>query len=473
MPFSRIGGVFLDVCPKPMGGPIRGSIHLTRRSQRIDRLWLRLRLLVTLGVLEHPVLSDHSFPGGWWARKRQTGFLGKNRPMMPFRSLEGRIVDLNDVLPCLGLLLASGLTAPLLAQGEAAGPALRVHLRLAPDQGSTRHSEGDLLRLADGRLLFVWTRFEAGTGGDHDPACLVASTAPSPEGPWSEPRVVVAPSDGLNVMSVTLRRLPDGRIALFHLRKRSLTDCRPVVRFSSDEAETWSAPVEIVPSDDVGYDVLNNDRVLQLEDGTLLVPIARHAGNGVGERFEAAGRLRVHRSTDGGATWLTGAWAPETPGVVLQEPGLFAEGDELLMHARSDAGAHHLARSADGGRSWSQPRLWTLRSPLSPATIERLPGGDLLAVWNEPADGVDAARAPRTPLVAARSADGGRSWGPRRVLLDDPHGWYCYGALLVEGPRMLLATCAGDRRTGNGLQTTVLGEAPLPDQATPLPDSDR
>jgi len=32
----------------------------------------------------------------------------------------------------------------------------------------------------------------------------------------------------------------DGRIALFYMLKNSLSDCRPVVRFSADEAKTWS-----------------------------------------------------------------------------------------------------------------------------------------------------------------------------------------------------------------------------------------
>ena len=281
-------------------------------------------------------------------------------------------------------------------------------------------------------------------------------------GTWSKPRTVVAPRDGMNVMSVTLRRLPDRRIALFYLRKRSLVDCQPMVRFSSDEGLSWSEPVAIVPEDDVGYDVLNNDRVLLTGSGGLLVPVARHAGSGMTPAFNPAARLRCYHSSDGGSSWTCGEWAPEVPGVVLQEPGLVLATDgSLLMYARTNAGTQYLARSSDGGRSFQPPRPWSLRSPLSPASIHRLEDGRLLGVWNEPPESVDASRAPRTPLVAAVSSDDGATWGKRLPLFQHEDGWYCYVSIDQVGEQLLLTTCAGDRRTGNGLETLVVVELPL------------
>ncbi len=376
---------------------------------------------------------------------------------------EGSLPEIADILLWGGVFWLLGLALPGCVQSDGGAAPPMVHLELAPDGTSTRHSEGDLIRLTDGSLFLVWTRFTAGRGGDHDPASIVGARVMDPADTWPAPRVLVDADGGLNVMSVTLRRMRDGRLALFYLRKSSLTDCRPVVRFSVDEGLSWGSSVEIIENDDVGYDVLNNDRVLQGSDGSLVLAVARHAGNGMDETFDAHGRLRCHRSEDGGRTWVAGAWAPAVDGVALQEPGLFETDTGLCLHARTDAGVQYLARSIDGGMTWSTPKPWTLRSPLSPATIERLPDGDLLAIWNEPGPEVsDPASAPRTPLVAARSSDDGVSWGPRSVLLDDPDGWYCYVALLVEGEHMLLATCAGDRREGNGLEKTILIEAPLP-----------
>ena len=382
---------------------------------------------------------------------------------METSGLEGSVPEIVDIVLWGAILWLVGLALPGCVAPDRGTSVPVIHLKLTPDATSTRHSEGDLVRLKDGSLLLVWTRFEAGHGGDHDPASIVGAQVGHPADPWPAPRVLVEADGGLNVMSATLRRLSDDRLALFYLRKSTLTDCRPVVRFSTDEAATWGPPVEIVEADDVGYDVLNNDRVLECADGSLVLAVARHAGHGMTETFNAHGRLRAHRSVDGGRTWTAGDWAPTVEGVALQEPGLFETKGALCLHARTDAGVHYLARSEDGGSSWSTPEPWTLRSPLSPATIERLPDGDLLAIWNEPGPEVlEPSSAPRTPLVAARSADDGASWGPRSVLLDDPDGWYCYVAVLVADDRMLLATCAGDRREGNGLQTTFLLEAPLP-----------
>jgi len=49
------------------------------------------------------------------------------------------------------------------------------------------------------------------------------------------------------------------------------------------------------------------------------------------------------------------------------------------------------------------------------------------------------------------------------VLFDHPRGWYCYVALLAEEDGMFLATCAGDRSSGNGLETLVVLASPLPE----------
>jgi hypothetical protein len=368
-------------------------------------------------------------------------------------------------------MLALGLLAGLLLAfatlpdepAEPASEAIRRCLLLPPGPGNPRNSEGDLLRLEDGTLLFCWTRFKSGRGSDHDPASLAMVVSRDDGASWSEPREVVHASDGMNVMSVTLRGLGHERIALFYLHKRSLLDCRPVVRFSEDAGATWGEPVQIVPEDDVGYDVLNNDRVLIDRQGAMIVPIARHAGVGVGDSFQPNGRLRCHRSEDGGKTWRTGAWAPDAGSVILQEPGLFECMDgSIRMFARTDAGRQFIMTSRDGGRTFTAPLPWTLRSPLSPATIERLPSGELLAIWNEPADRESGGNAPRTPLVAARSSDEGTTWGEPIVLFDHANGWYCYVALLVEGERMFLATCAGDRSTGNGLETTAVLISPMP-----------
>src|SRR5213076_112701 len=78
----------------------------------------------------------------------------------------------------------------------------------------------------------------------------------------------------MNVMSASLVRLSDG-IGLVYLRKNSLTDCRAYLRVSKDEGKTWGPPTLCMPTP--GYLVVNNDRVVRLASGRLVIPAARHA----------------------------------------------------------------------------------------------------------------------------------------------------------------------------------------------------
>ena len=116
------------------------------------------------------------------------------------------------------------------------GAEIETALVLAPGDNNPRNSEGDFIPLKDGRILFVYTRFTGGKGSDHDKAELVSRVSANGGKTWSEKdELVVANEGGWNVMSVSLLRLANGQIALFYLRKNSLTDCRPLVRLSSDE----------------------------------------------------------------------------------------------------------------------------------------------------------------------------------------------------------------------------------------------
>ena len=103
-------------------------------------------------------------------------------------------------------------------------------------------------------------------------------------------------------MSVSLLRLQDDRIALLYLRKNSWTDCRPWMRVSSDEARTWSEPQEIIPERESGYYVVNNDRMIQLTSGRLLIPAAQHSDSS-DEKFNGQGTLVCYFSDDGGSHW--------------------------------------------------------------------------------------------------------------------------------------------------------------------------
>ncbi len=365
-----------------------------------------------------------------------------------------------NVGTCLAAVAVTVACALSAAAGIVPDESLAV-LDLPPGDANPRNSEGDFVPLNDGRILFVYTHF-TGSGSDFGSAHLAGRYTSDRGKTWTDDAIVVPNEGGMNVMSVSLLRLANGEIALLYLRKNSRSDCRPVLRISTDEATTWSDPVEIV--DTLGYFVVNNDRLVQLKNGRLLVPTARHSLPG--KEFQGRGAALCYRSDDSGHTWRpsdTILEAPEDSKTGLQEPLVVELSDgRVWMLARTDQGCQMQSFSDDGGITWSPVNRTDIISPVSPATVERIPGtDDVLMVWNDHR-GIDPALAgKRTPLTAAVSHDDGATWEHRLVLEDLPTGWYCYTAMLFTGNDVLLEYCAGDTAHEGGLSRARIVRVPI------------
>ncbi len=334
-------------------------------------------------------------------------------------------------------------------------------LVLNPGEDNPRNSEGDFIALKDGRLLFVYSHYYGESSSDHATAFLAGRYSSDQGETWTTEDEEILPNEGgMNVMSVSLLRLQNGDIALFYLRKNDTDDCIPMMRISKDETKTWSEPIPCI-TDKEGYFVLNNDRVIQLADGRLLLAVARHAGPGM--EWSGKGDIFSYYSDDNGQTWQSSEEVPNPEGIVLQEPGVVELKDgSILMVIRSNAGVQCYSYSRDRGKTWSEVEKSTLVSPVSPATIERIPGtGDLLAVWNNNlSEDPDRAKL-RTPLNAAISRDEGKTWENVKTLEDDPDGWYCYIAMEFVGEEVMLGYCAGNRPAGTGLSVTNLSKVSM------------
>lgn len=364
-----------------------------------------------------------------------------------------------NILICSGLL-AAALPPPLAAQRLTQNPPLMgatVLKLLPPSPGNPRNTEGAFVTLKDGRILFAYSRFAG--GDDNDAATIVARFSPDGGKTWSESDTpVVDKEGGMNVMSVSLLRLKDGRIALFYLRKNSVADCRTYLRYSSDEGKTWSAPTLCIPEQ--GYFVLNNDRVIQLRSGRLVSPVAWHKEkNG---KYGSRGTAMAYLSDDAGKSWRRSRTELECPtpsNAGFQEPGVVELKDgRIMMFIRTQLGSQYLSYSTDGGDTWSEAQPSTIQSPLSPASIKRIPStGELLMVWNDHSTIDPSYRAAdlgerrtggkRTPLTVAVSRDEGKTWIQAHDLLASPTGWYCYTAIHFVGSSVLLAFASG----GDGL----------------------
>lgn len=332
-------------------------------------------------------------------------------------------------------------------------------LSLPARPGNPRNSEGSFVTLRDGRILYAWSRYTGDSWSDHARADIAVIASADGGRTWGEHRILVPNEGRCNVMSVSLLRLQDGRIALFYLQKNTALDCRMRVRFSVDEAQTWSDPVLCQPGP--GYFVTNNDRVVQLRCGRLLVAAGYHRAKAADGAIDGGITMFSEAcffwSDDGGASWQESPQRLRVAADIesgLQEPGVIERSDgSLYGWARTTDGWQWEFESRDRGETWSLPRRSLFAAPCSPMSIKGIaPGPRWLAVWNNPAVLVTPETAfannsswGRTPLALATSRDEGRTWSKPVLLENDPARGFCYIAIHPVGDTVLLAYCCGGR----------------------------
>jgi len=345
---------------------------------------------------------------------------------------------------------------PVLCQNQKMGNEglQKIVLQLSPGSNNPRNSEGDFVTLKNGRILFIYTHYTGSSTSDFAPAYLAGRFSDDGGNTWSKEDFPVVENEGeMNVMSVSLLRLQNGNIALFYLRKNSLDDCIPMMRISTDEAKTWSSHIACI-ADRKGYFVLNNNRVIQLKNGRLLMAVAFHEKK-EGIEFNGNGRLFSYYSDDNGTTWQCSNEVENPSGVVAQEPGVIELKDgTIMMYIRASGGFQQLSRSKDRGQTWSPMVASNIHSPLSPATIARIPStGDLLLVWNNNDGNNPLIKGRRTPLTVAISKNEGKIWENVTDIETDPSGWYCYIAIHFTKKDVLLSYCSGRNQLA---ETTIL-----------------
>jgi photosystem II stability/assembly factor-like uncharacterized protein len=221
-------------------------------------------------------------------------------------------------------------------------------------------------------------------------------------------------SDG----GVSFLRLKDGRLAaLLHRHVKDLHGGGlPAISFSKDDGATWT-PARLVGEPEGVWYVMN-ERLIQLRNGRLLVPVAHMPkGSGLYEGDKNIGLCFF--SDDSGETWKrsrTPAKLEDARG--MAEPCVAEVGERVLMLARTGSGFHYASWSDDGGDTWSNPEPTTLESACSSLTLKSLPDGRLIVFYNYAKPLKAGAFFPRTPLCYAVSGDGGKTWS-LPVIVDD------------------------------------------------------
>ena len=273
-------------------------------------------------------------------------------------------------------------------------------LDLAPSLTNNRNSEGSFITLKNGNILFVYTRYRGAGHGDECTADLYGMISSDGGESFGEPFSVFSCEDvgADNIMSVSLLRMANGDIGLFYLQKHNTEMfCLPYLTRSSDEGRTWHGHTKCVKND--GYYVLNNDRVIRLEGGRLLMALAKHSSgkNPDGKRFFGEGAVYILASDDDGRTWDPLAENIKLPFTVwndrgagklwssssAMEPGLIQlENGLIWCYIRTTVGRQYEMFSEDNGQTWTVPSPSRFTSPSAPLCVKKLSDNRLLAVWN-------------------------------------------------------------------------------------------
>jgi hypothetical protein len=283
-----------------------------------------------------------------------------------------------------GILLGAALTASLLAVPTAAladtDPALTVTGNGVVYNGALG-SIASAATLADNGDVVV--AFNTRTDGAAN--ARVYLTRSSDEGAtWTAPTLLKAPASGNSMnSSLGLTTLSDGTLIVpvtettVHNAYLDRESDLYVAR-STDDGATWTGlttPVSLSPS---RYFVINYGKIVELGDGTLLLPmwgqkdapVSTDYANLDGDPYESG----ILRSTDGGATWgdytaigsdpLLGARLSGTSVIppAVSETSIVPLADGRLMAMlRYDTQigavirAFYVSYSSDGGHTWTEP----------------------------------------------------------------------------------------------------------------------
>jgi sialidase-1 len=302
--------------------------------------------------------------------------------------------------------------------------------------GNKRNSEATIFKLKDGYLLLAWNEFYSDDGTDIGPSRISAMVSNNDGQTWKDKHTLQENIGKLNVMEANLLRLRSGKVMFVFLRQNSLADLLPMIRISTDDAQSFSPPKAIPIDPYPSYTGLNNDRIIQLSSGRVLAPVVFCKDY----RVEKHLRSRVYYSDDEGETWKASRTIIDVKEsqVGADEPGVVELGDRrVMLWVRTSAGHPYQSYSHDGGETWSDPKPMNVDAPNSPQSIKRIPStNDLLLVWNN-------SRRDRFPLAVAISKDDGQTWNHLKNLDDDPAHTYAYTSITFIGREVLFSYYAG------------------------------
>lgn len=346
-----------------------------------------------------------------------------------------------------------------------------------PTPGHARSSEGAFIQKQNGNILFMYSRFLRHSA-DHAAADIYCLESGDGGLHFGLGRTVLAheTENAQNIMSVSLLRMQNGDIGLFYLARQGEEELYCYLRRSSDDGASFGPRTLCTPGIP-GFWIVNNDRVVRLKSGRILIPTALHrrmrtAFEDTPYRLDPFSQVAFFYSDDDGYSWALSPCRVTAQNVLtpvgLQEPGVLELSDDVLWcFIRTGMGYYYESYSHDGGRHWTQAERSVFTGPESPLSAKRLPDGKVFAVWNpiplyngrgDTVQGVWTGR--RTPLVCAFSNGNPREFTAPLLVENDPERGYCYTAIHPMRDAVLLAYCSGGAGEGSCLNKMTIRRIP-------------
>lgn len=333
------------------------------------------------------------------------------------------------------------LTTVILSAALSAGE-LKIERVFGPEVPTGRYKHPACIEsLTNGDLFLVYY------GGEGEYALntgVFGARLAKGESKWTQPRLL-ANDPFRSVGNGVVWQAPDGLVWLFYVVRYGATwsTSRIQAKVSRDSGQTWSD--SFVVSGEEGMMVRNKPIVL--DTGEYLLPVYHETGHDtetVGPdstsrflRFDPKGK---HKN------WIESGVIRSPKGNI--QPGVVQlSKDKLIAYARRGGGYGPVndgyivrSESNDGGRSWKDGVDSQYRNPNSAIELMKLRSGNLLLIFND-------SMSERTPLTAALSLDGDKSWPYRRNIGEAPKQSYAYPCAAQSADGNIHLVYTSDRRT--------------------------
>ena len=336
------------------------------------------------------------------------------------------------ILRLMALMLAAALLPAQIVTEKVFGPEVKTG-PYKPPATITGLDNGDLL-----------IAYYGGEGEYANDTAVFVARKKAGSKKWSAPRRV-AQDPFRSLGNGVIWQAPGGAVWLFYVVRFGDTwsDFRIAVKISRDRGETWS-----------------DSSLLTLERGWMVRgrPIVLSSGKYLLPIYHETGEDRERVAPDTTSLFLlydpaTRQWTPTgrirsrlgnlQPAPVELSPG------HLLAFCRRGGGYDGQpdgwlvrAESRDGGLTWGPGEDSQFPNPNSAVELIKLANGHLLLIYND-------SFSERTPLAAALSMDGGKTWPVKKILASGPNSYAYPSAFQAPDGKIHLVYTSDERKTIN------------------------